>query len=366
MQRVLVILAVIVLVTASLGVGAMAANWPFWRRAWAWHAAGTGWPQALPGPHAILRGGDGAPLQFNAAGDDLAASATGANTELLLRVRGAAADGWFAPGVDAATPVDGRGLTPVLLAPLFAQLETAHPGITDQPVGAWIHAWRQDARGALTPRELLASLAGGIDAPPAPTPLNPFSVRARLASGPGMQRAALAAYEATGTADRRAAAAQILAGVAAAADGRSFTAVLQQHLWSGVAADDARLPLDRRNGHAVAHCCLLATAGDWLRLGLHQAATASEAQVIATGGRALVVAPGAAVLWVGSGPAPAGLAALANSEALSPDSADASVPTSAPTSAPASANASATGTAPATANASPSGLEMPPRSRPSG
>ena len=311
MQRVLVILAVIVLVTASLGVGAMAANWPFWRRAWAWHAAEGGWPQALPGPRVLVRGRDGLPLQFAAPADDLAAAADAA-TDLLLRVRGASADAWFAPGLDASTLVDGRGLTPLLLAPLFGQLEVAHPGVLGRPVGAWIPAWRQDARGALTPRELLASVADGIQTPPARTPLNPFSVRARLASGPGMQRAALAAYKATGSDDRSAAAAQILAEVAAAVDGRPFTDLVQD-LWSGVARDEAWLLLDRRHGHGVAHCCLQASAVDWLRLGLHQAADAAPAQVIATEGRALLLSPDAALLWVGTGPVPSGLEILLRS-----------------------------------------------------
>lgn len=314
MQRVLVILAVIVLVTASLGVGAMAANWPFWRRAWAWHAAEGGWPSSLPGPRLVVRGGEGLPLQFGPAAEDLAAAASTTATGLLLRVRGAVADAWFAPGNDASMLVDGRGLTPMLLAPLFTQLEAAHPGVSDEPVGAWIQAWRQDARGALTPRELLASVAHGIPVPPAPTPMNPFSVRARLASGPDMQRAALAAYRATGTVDRRAAAAQILAGVAASIEGRSFTALLQE-LWSGIAVDDAWLLLDRRQGHGVAHCCLQASAADWLRLGLHQdqasvADPAATVQVIATEGRALLRAPGAALLWVGQGAAPSGLEML--------------------------------------------------------
>lgn len=312
MQRVLVILAVIVLVTASLGVGAMAANWPFWRRALAWHAADGGWPPGLPGPRALIQGGKGQPLQFQPAADDLVAAATAASTELLLRVRGATADAWFAPGNDASTRVDGRGLTPMLLAPLFAQLEVAHPGVTDQPAGAWIEAWRQDARGALTPRELLASVADGIPVPPASTPMNPFSVRARLASGPGVQRAALAAYPATGNADRRAAAAQILAGVAANIDGRSFTALLQD-LWSDIAVHDAWLLLDRRRGQGVAHCCLQASAADWLRLGLQQAPPApapAKVQVIATEGRTLLRGPDAALLWVGSGPAPSGLEML--------------------------------------------------------
>src|SRR5690606_15152997 len=202
MQRVLVILSVIVLVTASLGVGALAANWPFWRRAWAWHAADGGLPPQLPGPHQTVRGGDGVPLRFEVAAADLAVAAARADTQLLLRVRGGVADAWRATGADESVPVDGHGMAAALLAPLFMQLEARHPGLLDRPVGAWIQAWRQDQRGALTPRELLELIAGGIEAPPAAAPLNPFSARARLASGPGFQRAAQLAFTPSG--DRRA------------------------------------------------------------------------------------------------------------------------------------------------------------------
>src|SRR5688572_17795561 len=98
MQRVVVILAVILLVLASLGVGALTANWPFWRRAWAWHAAGGNWPPDLSGPHVVVRGGGGAPLRFATASPDLAAAAGSARTQLLLRARAGEAEAWFAPG----------------------------------------------------------------------------------------------------------------------------------------------------------------------------------------------------------------------------------------------------------------------------
>src|SRR5690606_30617662 len=141
-----------------------------------------------------------------------------AETHLLMRMRGAHVDAWFAPGFAASTVVDGRGLTTAMLAPLYAQLETLHPGLLDQPIGAWLEAWRQDARGAITPRALLAQVEGGINSAPATTPLNPFSAGARLASGPGFHRAALAIFQPGGPASP-AAAAQLLASVLVAVEG---------------------------------------------------------------------------------------------------------------------------------------------------
>lgn len=312
MQRVLVILAVIVLVTVSLGVGALTANWPFWQRAWAWHAAAGGWPQQLSGPHIVVRGKSAVPLDILVASPEVSAAAAAADTHLLMRVRGAHVDAWFAPGFEASTMVDGRGLATAVLAPLYAQLERSHPGLLDQPIGAWLEAWRQDARGAITPRALLEQVEGGITAAPATTPLNPFSASARLASGPGFHRAALAIVQPGGPASP-AAAAQLLASVLVAVEGQPYAAVLQEHLWSRIAAGDALLMLERRNGQAAAHCCLRASAADWLRVGLRAAEAAGASSGIRTvvgSGRVLVIGPERALFWAGSGPAPSGLEML--------------------------------------------------------
>ncbi len=312
MQRVLVIVAAIVLVVASLGVGALAANWPFWRRAWAWHAADGAWPAQLPGPRMQVRGGDVPPLQFESPADELAAVAGGADTQVLLRVRDGVADGWFAPGFDARSIVDGRGLSVLVLEPLFAALEAQESGLRHGPVGAWLTEWRQDARGALTPDALLDLVAAGIDRPPAPTPLNPFSGRAHLASGPGFRSAALAAFAPTDRGDRRAAAAQLLVEVAAESREVAFADLLRQ-FWPGVAGHDASLLLDRRRGTPAVHCCIEAAAVDWLRLGLLQSRSEEPAaawRVLRSDGRVLVAAPGSALLWVGEGAAPSGLEML--------------------------------------------------------
>lgn len=312
MQRVLVIVAAVVLVVASLGVGALAANWPFWRRAWAWHAADGAWPAALAGPRAVVRGGGGRALHFAPPAQDLADLAATARTQVLLRLRGEVADGWFAPGYEAATPVDGRGLSVAVLEPLFAHLEAQRAGLRSAPVGTWLDEWRQDARGAITTDALLSLLSTGIDTPPASNPLNPFGARAQLASGPGFRAAALAAFAPTDQGDRRAAAAQLLVEVASAAGGAPFVEVLQP-LWSRIAMHDASLLLDRRRGVAATHCCIEAAAADWLRVGLHSAAqgpATAALRSLRSEGRALLFAPGGAVLWVGEGPEPSGLEML--------------------------------------------------------
>ncbi len=178
MQRVVLILAVTVLVIGSLGAGILAAHWPFWQRAWQWHVAPTGWPVRIPGAVQVLHGGERAlALDVRTDADIMAAASPG--TQALLRAHSDGhVDAWFAPGTDVNSLVDGRGLTAVVLAPLFAQLASEQPGLLDTPAGAWLPQWKEDRRGPITPRQLFWQLSGL----PARsfTPLDPFSARAQL------------------------------------------------------------------------------------------------------------------------------------------------------------------------------------------
>ena len=311
MQRVLVIAAVIVLMTVSLGVGALSANWPFWRRAWSWHTSADGWPATLTGARTIVQGGGASPLDFAAAAPELAAVATSADTHVLLRVRSGTADAWFAPGFDAASLIDARGLTRLLLLPLYQQLERDHPGLLEQPVGAWVAAWRQDQRGSLTLRELLQLATSELQSPPAPAPLNPFRARSRLASGSNFERAALAVFDRDAApASNAPAAAQLLAAVAEEVAGQPFARVLETGLWAKLAARDAVLMLDRRRGQAAAHCCMWATSPDWLRAGLQLTQAEGLRNYRAAGRMLWVQPPDAAVLWIGAGEPPSALETL--------------------------------------------------------
>ncbi len=320
MQRGVVIVAVILLVTASLAVGALAAHWPFWRRAWAWHEAGNHWPAQLAGPHALLRGG-ATPRRIVPATQELAAVASAARTQVLLRHRGAVTEGWTSADTSADAPLDGRGLSVLVLPLLFDALERRHPGLLDQPVGAWLADWKQDQRGAITPRELLARIAGGIGERPRFPALNPFASTARLAAGPDFTQAALAVFRPAAPAVPEmlpAAAAQLLASVAASLEGAGFASVLEKELWSKHAANDATLLLDHRRGSPAAHCCLEASALDWLQLGLLLATADGNGnwpRTWSTSGRVLLVSPDgmAAVFWAGEGSPPSGLEILLHS-----------------------------------------------------
>jgi CubicO group peptidase (beta-lactamase class C family) len=351
MQRALVMLVVFLLVLVSLGIGVVSAHWPFWHRAWQWQVAANGWPTELPGATRVLQGGDAAlPLKVREDASLAAVAATASTQALLVAGANGEVQAWFAPGMDAASAVDGRGLTALLLTPLFAQLVNERAGLLDQPVGALLPEWRADTRGAITARQLFWQLSGM----PAKrlVPLNPFNARAQLAAGPDFSRTALGwktNWPAGSHFEESPVNAQLLAMVVAAAQGAPFVDGVQR-LWSQFAADEAKVMLDHRGGEAAAHCCLRASLADWARLGLliagngrgrdgllwqpgflDQAATPSPVHegyglgfgvrslsgghkllTASSPGRQLLLAPhaGIAVLWVGEGAAPAGLDSL--------------------------------------------------------
>lgn len=346
MQRMLVTAVVIALVLASLAVGALAAHWPFWQRAWQWHSAVDHWPSQLAGPVSVLQPSV-RPLPLRAGADARLAPRAGDSPTELILVGGAQgwAMYWSAPGVDVHAPVDGRELAAALLAPLFGALQqqSGRP-VLDEPLGGLLTEWKDDARGQITPRQLLWEMSGLSAGSFAP--LNPLSLRAQLASGPNFDRAALQsplAWPPGSHFEPAPANAQLLSRVAGVLDGRGYAAALQHNLWSRLAEQAAVAMMDHRRGNIAAHCCLQAAPLDWLRLGLLLAgdgviggerllpagfvaqmsaaspvhpgyglgfgvATVQGGAVLVrdTPGRRLALSPttGRAVLWVGSGEPP--------------------------------------------------------------
>ena len=275
MQRMLVTVAVIALVLASLGLGALAAHWPFWQRAWQWQVASGQWPAELAGPTQVLQPAT-APLPLRLVMDErLAPRAGEASTHMVLLgdTRGRVAY-WAAPAQDVHAPIDARGLSAGLLAPLLGALQQ-HKSMAslDVPLRVLLDDWHEDARGAITPRQLLWQMSG-LAADPF-VPLNPFSARAQLASGPDFNRAALNTaldWPPGSHFEPSPANAQLLSIVAGSIGGEGYAKALQQHLWGRFAGHEAAVLLDHRRGNMAAHCCLKAAPVDWLRLGLLLAA----------------------------------------------------------------------------------------------
>ncbi|MGC4028893.1 MAG: serine hydrolase [Steroidobacteraceae bacterium] len=268
MQRTLVLITLLGLVVVSVAIGALASNWPFWSRALAWQNAAQGWPDSLGGPRQTLQAGAVPPLQIHgdAALDELAAST---DATVLLVGAGGQVRAHFAAGNSADSLIDGRGLSAALPALLVGVLASQRPALLDTPVGELVKEWAGDPRGAITSRQLLWQLSG---LPAGPFhPLDPFSDQAALRSGPDFRRAVLgigSAYPPGSHFEPSPANAQLLALVAEAVTGQDFATALQQRLWSAVASRPAQGLLDHRRGMLAAHCCFIAAAGDWLRLGL--------------------------------------------------------------------------------------------------
>lgn len=348
----LVTVAVIALVLSSLAVGALAAHWPFWHRAWQWQSAAGQWPAQLSGPTQVL-GPSATPLPLRVVADSRLAPRAGDPPTQLLLVGDASgwAAYWSAPSADVHAPIDGRGLSSALLAPLFGALQhTMARAVLDEPVRMLLDEWRDDARGEITARQLLWEMSG-LSAGRF-VPLNPFSARAQLASGPDFNRAALhipLAWPPGSHFEPSPANAQLLSLLAGRLDGGGYAHALQRHLWGRIAARDGRGLLDHRRGNLAAHCCFQAAPLDWLRLGLllaadgmigterllpegfvaqmarsspvhpayglgFQLAGSQGAPVLrmTTAGRRLDVSPrtGRAVLWVGKGVPPGWLEEL--------------------------------------------------------
>ena len=272
MRRLLVIFVLVGLVLGSLVVAVIASDWPFWQRGWHWQQAADAVPDRIPGSWRAIGRGAGAtwPVATPDAAEQVLLSklADQAGTQAVLVEReGQLRLEHYAPGTTVDTLLQGDALTAMLLAPLYGVARQAGIELLDVPLRQLIPDWGQDARGDITPRQLFWQ-ASGLEAPPL-HPLNPFSPRARLASGPNFERAALAfraVYPPGSHFETSPANAQLLAVVLTNVRGTALTQLLETELWGPLGAGRAQVALDRLGGDMAAHCCFAARGRDWLRL----------------------------------------------------------------------------------------------------
>jgi CubicO group peptidase (beta-lactamase class C family) len=272
MRRLLVIFVMVCVVLVSVGVAVLASDWPFWQRAWRWHEAGAAGLDHVPGSWRAIGRGAGATWPALETGAAEAAAlgqlASGPGTRALLALRdGQLLAEQYGAGTAADTLLQGDALTGLLLAPLYGVARQAGIDVLDRPLRQLIPDWSQDARGDITPRQLFWQVSG-LESPPL-QPLNPFSPRARLASGPNFERAALAFrsdYPPGSHFETSPANAQLLAIALTQVRGGPLTQLLESGLWEPLGAGRAQVALDRLGGDMAAHCCFAATGRDWLRL----------------------------------------------------------------------------------------------------
>jgi hypothetical protein len=275
MRPVLIAVALVLLVIASLATGVLASDLPFWKRAWRWHAA---WPEApvrLGGAHATLPGA-AMPAELPVGDDPRVTAAVTAllddpATEALLVARdGQLLFEYYGAGIDQATRIDGRELSRLTLVLLYGAARVRGLDARfDLPVGSVLDAWRGDPRGEITVRQLLQGLSG---LEPADGPfLDPFGNTARLHSGPNFERAALGfdrAWPAGSNAADNPVDLQLAAAALERIAGRPVHELLREWVVGPLQLDSVRVMLDHHRGRMAAHCCIRARARDWLAMGL--------------------------------------------------------------------------------------------------
>jgi len=275
MRPLLITASLLLLIALSLATGVIAADWPFWQRAWRWHVAGSQAAAELPGAHRRIVGAampTDLPLDVDPAVTSAMSSLLDDEaTQALLVARGdRVLFEYYGAGADAGTRFDGRALSALPLVALYgAAIAQGLPVSLDAPVRAQLPGW-DDARGDITPRLLLQGLSG-LEVREGDTVLNPFGKHARLLSGPNFAQAALRFRQAWPAGSHFAANpadAQLAAVVLARASGRPLTELMRTLLAEPLGMDTMRVLLDRHRGAMAAHCCVQARARDWLTLGL--------------------------------------------------------------------------------------------------
>ena len=276
MRPLLITVSMLLLIVLSLATGVLAADWPFWQRAWRWHVAAPGSPASLPGAH-LRVGSAAAPVDLPLDDDQAVTSAVSAllddeDTQALLVARGDhVLFEYYGADADAGTRLDGRELSALPLVVMYGAAAAQGVPITlDMPVATQLDAWSDDARKQITPRLLLQGLSG-LEVRQGDWVLNPFGKQARLLSGPNFERAALRFREAWPAGShfaRNGADAQLAAVVLARAAGRPVTDLLRGWLVEPLGFDAMRVLLDRHRGAMALHCCVQARARDWLSLAL--------------------------------------------------------------------------------------------------
>ena len=272
MRRVLVILVLLALCATSAVVAVISADWPFWQRAWAWHVAGPSGPEHIPGAWRWIGRGAGADWPLGPS-DSFEAKSLAAlarrvpGDALLLASEGRLLAEFYGDGVAPDRLLQGGPLTSAILPPLYGITSRGGSAVLDAPLRQVLPEFGDDPRGDITPRQLLWQVSG-LELPPW-HPLDPFNAQSRLHAGPNFERAARAfrgIWPPGSHFETSPANAQLAGMVLVSVTGKSLADLVESELWDAIGAGRARVALDRLDGAMSAHCCLAATARDWLRL----------------------------------------------------------------------------------------------------
>lgn len=164
----------------------------------------------------------------------------------------------YAPDIQPGDMLDASGLMPAIMTLLTGQAlrDGVLPGL-DTGIATWLPEWAGDDRGRITVRQLLEGTSG--IARPLPPPAGDaiaWTLSAKLDTEPGT-RFAPNLFEA-----------QVLGLVLSRAAGMPAADLLSERLWRPMGARPGLLAAGGADGAAYLHCCVKATARDWLRPGL--------------------------------------------------------------------------------------------------
>lgn len=184
--------------------------------------------------------------------------ASSASRALLVWHGGALQLELYAPDVQPGHLLEATGLVPAIMALLTGQVlrDGALPGL-DTGISTWLPEWAGDDRGRITVRQLLEGTSG--IARPSTEPAGDaiaWTLSAKLDAEPGT-RFAPNLFEA-----------QVLGLVLSRATGVPAADLLSDRLWRPMGARPGLLTAGGADGAAYFHCCVKATARDWLRPGL--------------------------------------------------------------------------------------------------
>lgn len=149
-----------------------------------------------------------------------------------------------------------------------AAIADGHIDSIDDPVGNHIPQWANNPAGKRSLREVMQMSAGY---PQLSRDGGPFSQAAPFSYGSDIGSATLA-----GTSDIKPNAqfdysdrtAQVAGLVLQNAIPQDYEAYLSEQLWKRLKARDAAVVKADENGPAITYCCLMATAEDWLKIGM--------------------------------------------------------------------------------------------------
>lgn len=135
----------------------------------------------------------------------------------------------------------------------------------DQPASTWIPAWRDEARKAITVRQLL-TMSGGFRNAASADPASHFMQLHYGADVEAAVAAAPVAYPPGQDFSYDNENLQALGLVIERATGQPYIDYVSKRLWQPLGATDGEMLLDREGGRAMPYCCIWSLPRDWVRL----------------------------------------------------------------------------------------------------